>query len=429
MSSKLNAKMQIKRSSVKRSQDKFDKAMDDIKKIGIFSCCLVGVMLVVSLFIDPKETYAAGFLQQVPDTFKSGMTTTTQTLIQDENNTISLPTEFYGQTDTGERLSFIYCMDRRLGMLGNKYYTKGSSVKTSTALEGAPDSRTADYPGLIYILQNDNLGGTSAENYYLTQLAVWWYIDRANGFSDEYNYTSYDLSATTPKETNSSDKYDEYGNYIFYNNLSALDKQTIKNNVKYGQKVVNLVEGAIANEGNYPLKGTNREVSIDEASIKYTMTNDYVETSVIKPVSSNSSFESYSIQINDSVENVKIVDENNNPITSTVSASQGFKLRVPISELQGNTFKASVTVVGYFADWFDAYVYNPETNPVPLQRALLGLIEKPSTPTTVNLEAPTIDVPNTSSNAVLVYSIGSLIIVAGIVLIVVALKPKNARKK
>ena len=42
---------------------------------------------------------------------------------------------------------------------------------------------------------------------------------------------------------------------------------------------------------------------------------------------------------------------------------------------------------------------------------------------------PNIEVPDTSSNSLLIYGIGSLIIIAGIVLIVVAKKPNNAKEK
>ena len=81
--------------------------------------------------------------------------------------------------------------------------------------------------------------------------------------------------------------------------------------------------------------------------ITYTMTNDYVETSLIRPISSNSSFESYTVQINSSVGNVEIVDENDNPIASnSISANQGFKLRVPIADVQNENFKVNITIVG-----------------------------------------------------------------------------------
>lgn len=430
-SKKLNQRSQIKRGMIKRSEDKMDKAMYDIKKIGIVSCFLVAVLIVVGLFVNPKASYAAGFLQQLPDSFYSGMTTENQALI----NGISLPKEFYG-TNGNDRLSYIYCMDHRLGMMGATperpdlahLYEKGSSVKETYSLDSS--GRSATYNGLIYILQNDYITGDGAKDYYLTQLAVWWYLDRANGFDDEHNYTSYDLSSATTSEDG---KYDTYGNYALYNNLSAADKDAILADSTYGRYVVNLVEGAVANQNSYNEDLGSQDIIIDTNSITYTMHNDYLETSVIRPTSSNTSFESYSVQINSSVGNVEILDENGNPISANnISATQGFKLRVPISEVQAENFKANITVTGYFSNLYDAYVYNPnpkDHSGVELQRALLGLIERPSAPTTIDLEAPVINVPDTNSTSYIVYGIGALIIIAGIVLIVMAKGPKNAKKK
>lgn len=407
-----------------------EKAMNDVKKIGIISCCLVAVLLVIGVFIDADESYAAGFLEQLPDSFYSGMTTESQHLISD----ISLPREFYG-TSGNDRLSYIYCMDHRLGMIGATVdnpslahlYEKGSSVKSSFSL--GESGRSTTYNGLIYILQNDTITGDGATDYYITQLAVWWYLDRANGFDDDYNYTSYDLSSATTSEEN---KYDS-GNYTFYNNISAADKDTIAADSNYGQYVVNLVNGAVANQNNYNGSLGTQDITIDTSNITYTINNDYLETNVIRPTSTNASLESYSIQINNSVGNVEILDENNNPLSANnISATQGFKLRVPISEVQTENFKANITVVGYFSNFYDAYVYNPnptDHSGVQLQRALLGLIERPSAPTTIDLEAPTIPVPNTNSTSYLIYGIGALIVIAGIVLIVVAKRPNNAKKK
>ena len=85
------------------------------------------------------------------------------------------------------------------------------------------------------------------------------------------------------------------------------------------------------------------------------------------------------------------------------------------------------TVMYVNEDSYDAYIYNPETPGA--QRALLGQVERPSVSTALNLEAPTISTPNTASNSFLVYGIGTLVVIAGIILIIVAnRKPKNAKK-
>ena len=431
MSSKISARTKVKKTKTARMTDKTDKAMTDVKRIGIISCCLIAILLVIGIFINPEESYGAGFLEQLPDSFYSGMTTESQHLISD----ISLPKEFYGVSGN-ERLSYIYCMDHRLGMMGATeenpelahLYEKTSSVKSTFNL--GDSGRGASYNGLIYILQNDNITGDGAKDYYITQLAVWWYLDRANGFDDNYNYTSYKLDTATTSEEN---KYDSAGNYAFFNNLSAYDKDVIAADTTYGKYVVNLVEGAVANQNNYSGELGSQDISVDTNNITYTINNDYVETSLIKPVSSNSNLESYSVQINNAIGNIEILDENNNPIsTDNISANQGFKLRVSAKELQNENFKANITIVGYFSNWYDAYVYNPNPTDyegVHLQRALLGLIERPSAPTTIDLEAPTIPVPDTNSTSLLVYGIGVFIIIAGIVLIVVAKRPKHAKEK
>ena len=451
MSSKMSSKRQIKRSKEKRSQDKMDKAMNDVKKIGIISCCLIAVLIVIGIFINTEESYAAGFLQSLPTSFESGRTDPVQNYIYDDNNSIQVPTEFYGVDGAGKRLSFIYCMDHNKGMLGDINYTKGPSVKSNISVPGTNDSVTRTYPGLIYILQNDTPIKEVTEeelnydsiNYYITQLAVWWYIDRVNGLADDTNYSAYGQVDSTP-EVDADDKYDEGGSYKYFNNLSKLDKQTITTlskmdatdleydnaRVLYAKKVIELVEGAIANQGNYTNDAGSTNITIDTSTITYTMTNDYVETSVIYPGASNPNIETYSVSVNNAIGNVQIVDENNNPIASTsIDANTGFKLRVPISELNGETFKANITISATFANLYDAYVYNPENTEVELQRALLGIIEKPSSSASLDLEAPVIDVPDTASTSYLVYGIGALIIIAGIVLIVVAKRPKNAKKK
>ena len=425
MSSKMSSKRQIKRTKEKRSKDKMDKAMSDVKKIGIVSCCLIGILIVIGIFISPDESYGAGFLTQVPYKFESKVNNynggtaaigNMHTLIgKDSEHPIALPWEFYSEKyynneyDTepiNERLGFIYCLDRNKIMADGHTYTKNASIKSQVDIYGNGNSKS--YPGLIYILLNDEIVkegdshipvGDSANyvNYYIAQVAIWYYLDEVNG--SDINFTA-DEKAVIDGEA-------EEGSF-------------------YAQEVKKLVEGAqnyIATTDD----SISKDIVIDENSITYNMYNDYVETSIIKPISSNTSFESYSIQVTEGLNNVQIVDENGNTVTGDLDATEGFKVRVPVSELQNNTFNLPITIVGYFANGYDAYMYEPDNSND--QKALLGKIEKPATQTSITLKVPTIDVPNTASNSYLVYGIGALIIIAGIVLIVVAKRPNNAKKK
>ena len=70
-SNKMSSRAQVKKTKNQKVTDKTDKAMGDIKKIGIVSCCLIAILIVIGLFIDTDESYAAGFLEQLPSSFKS----------------------------------------------------------------------------------------------------------------------------------------------------------------------------------------------------------------------------------------------------------------------------------------------------------------------------------------------------------------------
>lgn len=411
MSSKMNQKAQIKKSKTKRKMDKMDKAMNDVKKIGIVSCCLVAVLLVVSIFINPKESYAAGFLTEVPDKFISDVVNgdgSTQAVNNNLITGIGLPWEFSGYEaidngsgnyTAGEKISFIYCVDRQKNMADNIIYSKGDSVKNQITLDS--QGITASYPGLIYIILNDNIvennnltipSGQTAEtmNYYLAQVAIWYYIDTVNG--NDYNF-------------------------------SADEKSTIQGS-QYWAVINELVQGA---QSYQAYSSSDSYITIDENNISYSIIGDYIETSVITPIGSNSYFENYSVQLTDTTNNIEILDANGNPVTGLINANEGFKVRIPVSATQANDFNLPITIVGYFSNNYDAYVYIPDNSEA--QRALLGKVERVSTPTTFYLKAPTINVPDTSSTSFLVYGIGTLIIIAGIVLIVVAKRPKNAKKK
>lgn len=416
-SNKMSSRTQVKKTKNQKTVDKTDKAMNDIKKIGIISCILMAILIVIGFFIDADESYAAGFLTQLPEKFESVVNDynggspgsgSMHTLIGKEtDNPITLPWEFYGtDVNSKERLSFIYCVDRNKGMASGNIYTKGDSVKANTVINDAWGSKT--YPGLIYILQNDvsvrdgdaNIPqGDTANyvNYYIAQVAIWYYIDEVNG------------SAVADENKN----------------FTAEEKAVIDANQSfYANKVKELVNGALSYQT--PTSNMARDINVDTANITYNMYNDYIETSVIKPTSTDTSFERYTVQINNNI-NAQIVDENGNPISGEISANQGFKVRVPLSAVQNNTFDLPLTIVGYYANGYDAYIYNPDKGDA--QKALLGIIERPSTPTSITLQVPTIDVPNTSSTSFLAYGIGTLVVIAGIILIIVAKrKPNNAKK-
>lgn len=412
MSSKMSQKNHIRKDKDKKNLDKMDKAMRDVKRIGIVSCCIIGVFLIIGIFVNNNEkSYAAGFLTEVPDAFYSYVVNGDITNITFTNNLITgigIPWEFSGYEAVddgsgsytmGDKISFIYCVDRQKNMGDNILYTKGDSVKNEITLDS--QGITASYSGLIYIILNDNIvenygltipSGQTEDtmNYYLAQVAVWYYIDTVNG--TDYNFTA--------------------------------DEKTTIDESSYGTIISDLVNGAL----NYQAyTTTDSYITIDDSSITYSLIGDYIETSLITPVGSNSYFESYSVQVNDSSSGIEILDADGNVVTGLIDANEGFKVRIPVSATQDNDFTLPITVSAYFSNNYDAYVYIPDNSAA--QRALLGKVERVSTPTTFYLKAPTIDIPDTNSTSFLIYGLGAFIVIAGVVLIVVAKKPNNAKKK
>ena len=145
-------------------------------------------------------------------------------------------------------------------MASGKIYNKGNSVKSNMVINDTWESNS--YPGLIYILQNDNIvqeGDSNiptdsyytadAVNYYITQVAIWYYIDEVNG--------------ATVAEGNRNFKTEEKA-------IIDADQSF------YANKVRELVAGA----RNYQTSTDNnisKDVVIDTNSITYNMYNDYVE--------------------------------------------------------------------------------------------------------------------------------------------------------
>ena len=506
MGARLSTKRQIKKDDRRKKPDKFDKAMDDIKKIGILSCCLVGIMLVVSLFIDPNESYAA-VVEELPASFTSVMEpesvtnlTEMASYIRYEDTIVMTPRRFSGIPTDGSKISNIYCMDRKLWMAGGKTYNKDKSVIDETL--------TRKYPGLIYIIEHDTLpenilntqlGEEETLTYYINQLIVWWYIDIVNGYS------------SGPTDVGEEVYYDGPG-HQYENNLTVAEKTAIMNDDRYSSYIAEVLTNAMAyNPGTMTPSLDN----VDTSTITYTMTDEYIETSPIS-ITSNASanFISYTVKTN--TNNITVLNESGIEQT-TFSPNERFKLRIPMTEVVNFKINLDISVVGSFSV-HNAYFYVDSKEPSEYQRALLGQIVSDTTSvetniqyeiptgkvviskqdsvtgagikgavlsitdktgkevyryettgedidltlpvgsyvvtetvipegyqaevTTINfdvvsggttpvvlLNTPEIDVPNTGLDAGIIYGIGTLIVIAGIVLIVVALKPKNAKER
>lgn len=197
---------------------------------------------------------------------------------------------------------YLYCTD----------YQAATAANVQAKFIGKMDK------GVTYILKNGypnkSLTGDNTKDYYITQVAVWWYLDDTTGSN---NLTSEFKSQT--------------GSMI--------------------NRIKSLVVGAKAATE----EGTS--INIAKANTNMTLNGDYYETALIKPVTSNLS--TYTVQIK-GVDKAEIVNESG-VAQSTFKVNESFKVRVKASDLSGlnNTIKIFVKGTGIE---YKTYEYDPIEN-------------------------------------------------------------------
>lgn len=328
----------------------YEKSMKKVKRIGIISCCFVFALALIGSLIIPNSSYALLSTTPLPDRFTSeipkGQAGETKFNYIGTISTL----KWFKAIHTGGSLSDVYCIEHRLGQEGNIHYTKGDSVLTR-------------YPGLVYILENNNFGVNDAElNYHLSQITVWWYLDRVNGYQDDKNYIG-PSEVWTGTETEETDKEDERGMYRFYNNLSVLDKIAVKENTQFGPKIIALLEGALAYRApaTPTLNVTNRE------SITFTVEDGYLVTSEI--AATGNELMNYTVTPNEGSK-VEVLDSTGAVKKTLFNANEKFKIRVPASEIKDNHVDLDVTIAGKFRR-LNGYIYNPDD--ASMQRTVMGV--------------------------------------------------------
>lgn len=346
--------------------NEFEKAKQDIKRIGFFAGGILVLLLTVGLFVGIRHSYAAIDATFIPDSFTSRLEGNIMTRI----GTIAIPTGFTGVYEGGD-LNDIYCLEHRLGMNGNAAYHKGASVSTA-------------FPGIISILENASFNtGESLYDQYLTQIAIWWYVDLQKGYDNHVNY----ITVSEPwsgTETTEDDKYTgnddpNPGQYRFYNNLSKLDKENLlalaeayKNKTdqtdqaRLSYMITTLVNEALAYK---PVSDNITLNAIDTKAITFHIVDNYIETSDIFVTSSaDDAFTEYNVKSNSSA----VVVNENGIAQSSFSKGTPFRLRIGLDEIQGDTFNFDVSISANFRKP-NAYVYNPEN--ADYQRTILGVVD------------------------------------------------------
>ena len=283
----------------------FKKSENDWLKVTV---SLV-VSIVMILFFSKTLLVSYSIPDTLPDTLTSGMGDNSERIsLFDglDGKELLYLVPYYATDGSGTRYT-VYCLDKEKEWAPNHTITKDA-----TALDA----------GYVYIIQNGypakSLTGNDAYDDYLTQIAVWWYQDLAEGTS----------------------------------NLTSNQKNVIQSSTYY-QHIEALIEGAV-NATENPVV-INPSFSINSGDFHLSSDHTYLITDTIN-VTSNVSFDSYQVSVNNSA--VQVLDSNNSPVTGTINSGSGFKLRVNLADLDGPV-SVNVNVVVNYTE-YEAYSYTPD---------------------------------------------------------------------
>ncbi|HIS38303.1 MAG TPA: Cys-Gln thioester bond-forming surface protein [Candidatus Onthousia faecavium] len=284
-------------------------------------------ILFVVLVKGPLITYGAP--TELPDTLTTGMGNilTDRVSLFDNlyGDEIIALVPYYATDSTGIRYT-VYCLEKDKGWPSND--SPRTITKNATPLDA----------GYVYLLQNGypnkSLTGNDAYDDYLTQIALWWYQDLAEGKS----------------------------------NLTTNQKDVIMAS-NYYQYIESLINGAV-NAKNNPVT-INPSFSISSSDFKLSSDHKYLITDNIT-VNSNVSFQNYKVSVNNSA--VEILDSNNNLIGSnTIPSGQPFKLRVNLADIN-SPITVNISVVVNYTE-YEAYRYDPPAEDASnMQQAISGTL-------------------------------------------------------
>lgn len=297
---------------------------------------------------------------------------------KNENNKITLPTEIYDESNQPRSSS----PPRYRVFVSNGYIFE----KEKTAYDGSEQSNISYYIEnfqhtseqsilMGYLVGETHFSTDKNEDDYYKQLLLLWALDRLAGFEDDKNYI-YDWDTEqiveTDVDTTYEDKYyiNESGLYKYYswiyeNNLSAGDKALLMDS-EYGDKMLNYLD-TWEDYVNWYLDGSGVKLdSITQEDISYHVTNDYIETNLITPTSTNKAYSDQFSRYVVTVSEPMIVVNQGGEEQTEFNAGESFRVRIPISEIENQILNYSIRVKGYFDfDTFTLYQTYAERYEMP----------------------------------------------------------------
>lgn len=253
-----------------------------------------------------------------------------------------------------------YCLD----------YHKQTTQNTTATLVGEMDA------GIVYLIESgQNITGDQEKDYFITQTAIWWYLDDTTGSK----------------------------------NLDEAFKTTDSDPENLRPYIQKLVENAkIAKKNGYPNPQIstiiNRDLTISEDK-KYYLSEE-IKVNLVDA-------DTYTVSLKNAPAGSSIRDQAGN-IKTTFGKNETFRVYIPatITEEEKQNIKVSVSTT---TTYNKVYEYAPPTTEEQ------NLVPAILYPTTVTKDAellltvkdyPEVIVPNTNSNSTMMYILGTLIILS-----------------
>lgn len=188
---------------------------------------------------------------------------------------------------------YVYCLDK----------TKKTSKNVTANLVGEMDA------GFAYLITNGypnkSITGDKQKDYYITQTAVWWYLDDTTGS----------------------------------HNLDNSFKSTAADNYKIRSYIINLVNGAKQAKAKGYVTTT---LTVNQTNSEMALTSDgkYYQTVLVKPTVNNISI--YKVSAVSAPNGTQIIDASG-AVKNTFAASESFRVRIPVANVN-NTTSISIKV-------------------------------------------------------------------------------------
>lgn len=266
-----------------------------------FKKIILSVLVALLVFVSTATaTYA------VPQTITLGGTETLEGYVSGVKFT----------TKTTKDGGYLYCLDMK----------KKTAKDTTATLKGQRDA------GVAYIIANGypskSITGDRLKDYYITQTAVWWYLDDTTGSS------------------NLSQKFKTTGS----------DPHNIRPIIK------NLVEKAKTAKAN---GYAQTKLTISTSNKAMTLKDGYYVSNEITAATSNIS--SYKVSLTNAPSGTKVVSTSGVEKT-TFSAGEKFIIKVPGSKVTGTELNIQVTAkaTGYVTKAYEYTPANSTMQPVAL---------------------------------------------------------------